>query len=204
MPGLTVIWGRAFLGHAPRSDHPENPKRAEVALEALRRRGLVGEVVEPLVADEEDLLEIHDRDYVELVRLLSNAAPSHIDEDTYVSSDTYFVAAAAFGSSALAAELSLKRGEPVIALVRPPGHHAGRRGRAMGAPSQGFCVFNNAAAACARLLEHGDVAVIDFDAHHGNGTQEIFYSDPRVLHVDLHQHPDTLYPGTGYPHEVGE
>lgn len=86
------------------------------------------------------------------------------------------------------------------AVVRPPGHHVGRGGRALMAPTQGFCIFNNVAIGAVYALEHGinRIAILDIDAHHGNGTQEIFYEDPpRVLYVSLHQDPLTIYPGTG-------
>ncbi|RLE68741.1 MAG: histone deacetylase family protein [Thermoprotei archaeon] len=132
-------------------------------------------------------------------------APIMIDYDTYVSPGTMRAALKAAGASLEAAKMLSEGEQLILPLPRPPGHHAGRRGRAMGALTQGFCIFNNAALAVARLLELGfrRVAIIDFDSHHGNGTQEIFYSEPRVLHVDVHEDPATLYPGTGFPTDIG-
>lgn len=202
---MIVIYGDVFRGHKPTYGHPENPSRVVTAYEALSRYGLLGRVVEPAPAGKTMLYSIHDPDYVGMVEKLCELAPTSIDADTYVSDDTFTVALHAVGAAIKGLELALERGEPVMALVRPPGHHAGRSGRAMGAPTQGFCIFNNVAAAASFLLNRGfkRVLILDFDVHHGNGTQEIFYSDPRVLHIDLHQDPRTLYPGTGFITDVG-
>ncbi|MEM0023728.1 MAG: histone deacetylase family protein [Thermofilum sp.] len=202
---LSVLYSVAFLEHKPPFPHPERPDRLLLALEAVERSGISIELVEPRSGSVEDLHRVHEPDYVARIARYVGSGVSLIDSDTYLSPGTMRAALAAAGASLQAAELAA-RGEGAFALVRPPGHHASKRGRAMGAPTQGFCVFNNAALAVARLLELGlrRVAVVDFDAHHGNGTQEIFYSDPCVLHIDLHEDPTTLYPGTGFPVDVGE
>ncbi|MFN4046590.1 MAG: histone deacetylase family protein, partial [Acidilobaceae archaeon] len=97
---------------------------------------------------------------------------------------------------------SLERGELLFILPRPGGHHAGRSGWAMGAPTLGFCIFNFAAAAAKALLDRGlKVLMIDFDAHHGNGTQDIFWEEPRVVHIDIHE--EDIYPGTGHVDDIG-
>lgn len=204
MRGLITLYSAVFLEHKPPFPHPERPERLKVALSSLRRHELLGEVVEPKPAEEEDLYRVHDPEYVVEVRDLVESGVSMLDNDTYVSRGTMRAALTAAGASLTAAETALE-GRVIIVLPRPPGHHAGRRGRAMGALTQGFCIFNNAALVVARLLELGvkRVAVLDFDSHHGNGTQEIFYSDPRVLHVDLHEDPITLYPGTGFLTDLG-
>jgi acetoin utilization deacetylase AcuC-like enzyme len=201
---LKVLFNRASLEHVPPFPHPERPERLQIALAALRSAAPV-EVVEPPSAAKEDLYRVHAPDYVARIERYVESGVSMIDGDTYLSRGTMRAALAAAGASLAAAEAALG-GATAFALPRPPGHHAGRRGAAMGAPTQGFCIFNNAALAVARLLELGlrRVAVVDFDAHHGNGTQEIFYSDPRVLHIDLHEDPATLYPGTGFPTDLGE
>ena len=100
------------------------------------------------------------------------------------------------------AKLALKKKDVYLALIRPPGHHAGKKGRALGAPTLGFCIFNNAAGATFTLKEKaGKVVIIDFDVHHGNGTQDIFWDDGDVVHIDLHE--SGIYPGSGDIYEIG-
>ena len=200
---LRLYHGEVFYKHRPKGYHPENPERLRLAYDSLKRYGLLDmlEVVEPPLAGEEDVLRIHSPWYVDRVRDLSMAGGGVLDPDTYVSEDTWEAALAYVGSAIDGAS----RDGVSIVLGRPPGHHAGRDGVAMEAPTLGFCIFNGSAAAALRLADEGFRAlVLDFDVHHGNGTQEILYREARVYHVDLHQDPSTLYPGTGWPWQTGD
>ena len=179
--------------------HPERVERAEVmqvVASEFRRRG--GAVVEPRAATEDELARVHDRDYLALIRETSGRAVA-LDPDTFTSPDTYEVALLAAGAAVSAVDhvLDGRRGTRALAMVRPPGHHA-EANRAMG-----FCLFNNIAVAAAHARARGlsRVAVVDYDVHHGNGTQWAFYDDPSVLFISSHQFP--YYPGTGAAGDIG-
>jgi acetoin utilization deacetylase AcuC-like enzyme len=187
-----------FAEHQTPPGHPERPERAEV-MDAIvarwRARGL--EVVAPRSVTDEQLLRVHDEGYLEKIAATAGVA-RQLDPDTYTSPESIEIARLAAGAGVDAVERVMggsHRG--AMALVRPPGHHA-ERDRAMG-----FCLFNNAAvaAAHARALGAAKVAIVDYDLHHGNGTQHIFEADPHVLYVSTHQFP--YYPGTGAADEVG-
>ncbi|HEU5055574.1 MAG TPA: histone deacetylase [Kofleriaceae bacterium] len=189
-----------FARHRPPGPHPECPERVLAARDALRGAGLetLGEQVQVRPAREEELGRVHTAGYLsELTRVLPGQA-GWIDVDTYYGPETWDAALAAAGAAIDLAESVLhgrfRRG---LALVRPPGHHA-EVDRAMG-----FCLLNNAAlaAAAARAAGAARVAVLDWDVHHGNGTQHAFYSDPTVMYLSAHQYP--FYPGTGAPDETG-
>jgi len=196
---FSVIYSPVFLEHRPENYHPENPERLLRAVSSLKRLNLWNPV-EPEPVPEEELLKVHSKDYVELVREKSKAF-SYLDPDTYVSPGTWKAALTAFGASKLAVELALEKKGLHLALVRPPGHHAGKAGKAFNAPTLGFCIFNNSAYAAKVAELTGKVLVIDFDAHHGNGTQEILWNDDKAVHIDLHERD--IYPWSGYEHDVG-
>jgi len=197
---MYAFYSDVVLKHETPIWHPEQPKRAVAVIDGLRLGG--AEVVEPPIRS--DVLDIikqfHDPTYVEMVLDACKIGNYAIDQDTYVSGGT--CDAALFSASAVITAVSdaAKYGE-VYVVTRPPGHHAGIKGKALGAPTQGFCIFNNAAIGA---LYFGDgAAVLDIDVHHGNGTQEMLYDKP-ILYISLHQDPRTLYPGTGFLDEVGE
>ncbi len=203
-----LVYSDVYLKHEPWFHHPENPLRLKILFKGLEKYGLTDyiEVLEPEPADWSSIYKVHVEGYVNYVRRLGEHAPTEIDPDTYVSKGTIESILYSIGGLLKAyREYKNGRGRRFFVLTRPPGHHAGRAGKAMGAPTQGFCIFNNIAILAAHLLDEGyeKIAIIDFDVHHGNGTQEIFYNEPRVLHIDFHQDPRTLYPGTGYPEDLG-
>jgi acetoin utilization deacetylase AcuC-like enzyme len=159
-------------------------------------------LIEPETAHINDLQLIHDTNYIQRIRQFCGCGGGLLDQgDTVVSSESYEVARLAAGGAMKAADVVMTRKcRNAFAFVRPPGHHAG--------PSypMGFCVFNNVAVAAANLLEKFSldrVLILDIDAHHGNGTQEIFYRSNKVLYVSLHEDP-IEFPLTGFAEEVGE
>lgn len=161
------------------------------------RRDHSGDVVSPREVTREQLARVHDAAYLRRIGETAGISVA-LDSDTYTSPETYEVARLAAGAAIEGVERVLAGSHRrALVLVRPPGHHA-ERDRAMG-----FCFYNNVAiaAAHARALGAGRVAIVDYDVHHGNGTQHIFEQDPQVLYVSTHQYP--FYPGTGAADEIG-
>jgi acetoin utilization deacetylase AcuC-like enzyme len=181
--------------------HPENAGRLRAIEAELERRGWLGlRRVEAPAARREQLLRVHELDYVRAIEAFCVTGGGMIDPDTFVSERSFDAALHAAGGAAWAAE-ELLGGSDRFALcaLRPPGHHA-ERARAMG-----FCLLNNLAVAVAHALEVGGaerVFVVDWDVHHGNGTEAIFASSSEVLYASIHQSP--LYPGTGPASYEGE
>src|SRR5438128_11386558 len=190
----------AFITHADcaRHDmgrtHPESPARLAAIEDHLVSSGLAGliERHEAPAAKVSELARVHPLEYIEAIREASpRSGIVHLDPDTAMCPHTWDAALRAAGAAVLATDLVVGgRADAAFCAVRPPGHHATRT-RAMG-----FCLFNNLAVTAAALSARGErVLIADFDAHHGNGTQDIFWNDPSVLFVSWHQWP--LYPGTG-------
>jgi acetoin utilization deacetylase AcuC-like enzyme len=152
----------------------------------------------PRMATPAELALAHDTTYLERLATLARSGGGWLDAETAVSPGSWDTVCGAVGGGLAAIEaLRSGRGEAAFVVARPPGHHAGR------AAGRGFCLVNQLAVAAATLSAAGErVAVIDWDVHHGNGTQEIFWTDPSVLYVSVHQWP--LYPGTGSWKERGE
>jgi acetoin utilization deacetylase AcuC-like enzyme len=196
---LSVFSSARFADHVTPPGHPERVSRGEVLISvAADLRSAGADVVEPRPATDDELLRVHDADYLTLLRETAGRAVA-LDPDTFTSPDSYAVARLAAGAAtgAVDAVFDGGSGTRAFALVRPPGHHA-ERARAMG-----FCFFNNIAVAAAHARARGvaRVAIVDYDVHHGNGTQASFYDDPNVLFISSHQYP--YYPGTGAASDTG-
>jgi acetoin utilization deacetylase AcuC-like enzyme len=173
-----IIFSEKCLGYG--QYHIEGPERIRKAAEILKKLGY--EFLEPEPASEDDLLKAHDADYV------WNVKKSLVeDPDTPAYDNIYEFARLSAGSAMLAAKVG------GFSIMRPPGHHAGKNGVALGAYTRGFCYFNNIAIAVRFLGK--PTLILDIDGHHGNGTQEIFLGDKKVTYISLHRHPN--YPGTG-------
>jgi acetoin utilization deacetylase AcuC-like enzyme len=208
---VTLFTSPRFGDHLTPPGHPERIERIEVmqaVASAFRKSG--GDVREPHPATREALARVHQAEYIGLIAETAGRATA-LDADTFTSPETFDVASLAAGAAIDAVDLVLdgaagplppsasrgSRPARAFALVRPPGHHA-EADRAMG-----FCFFNNVAIAAAHARARGlsRVAIVDYDVHHGNGTQWAFYTDPSVLFISSHQYP--YYPGTGAATEIG-
>jgi acetoin utilization deacetylase AcuC-like enzyme len=189
----SAIFGEEFTVHEL-DFHRENRERLTRAVSCLPD---YVDRLKPVGATVADLERVHNRRHVRMIEYFSSFEGTHyLDMDTYVNKGSFETALLAAGSAIRAAERALD-GEHCFALIRPPGHHA-EPDRAMG-----FCLFNNAAVAAAWALEQVDrVAILDWDLHHGNGTQKIFYQSDRVLFCSVHM--SNAFPGTGWIDEIGE
>ncbi|KAM7268463.1 hypothetical protein ACFE04_010629 [Oxalis oulophora] len=184
--------------------HPERPDRLRAIAASLSTAGIFPGKCYPIPAREitkEELVKVHNRELVDIVEYTSHLYSSYFTPDTYANEHSALAARLAAGFCAdLTTEILSGRARNGFALVRPPGHHAGVRN------AMGFCLHNNAAVAVAAAQASGakKVLILDWDVHHGNGTQEIFEHDKSVLYVSLHRHEGgSFYPGTGAANEVG-
>ena len=203
MPKTGLVYHEDYLKHDPGWGHPESPERLRRTVQVLAETKLIAKpnivILEPRPASDEDLALVHTHEYIDMIKSLSTSGGA-ITVDTPVPRGTYEIARLSVGGAILAGEAVVKGDlDNAFALIRPPGHHSGRN------YGGGFCYFNNIAIMVEYLRKKYQLKrfmILDWDVHHGNGTQDIFYEDPTVLYFSTHQMP--LYPGTGYLNESGD
>lgn len=198
-----LVYSKKYLEHDLGPGHPEKPARLRSIMDSLKKDEELlkkVEIFDPTPATVDDIELAHDCKYVKEIERLSEEEEM-VDLDTPVRSNTYELALlAAGGTIDLSQKTADKKFKNGFALVRPPGHHATKN------EGGGFCYFNNIAIAARKLLKREEinkVMIFDIDAHHGNGTQDIFFGDSDVLYLSFHQSGKTIYPGTGSPSEIG-
>ncbi len=198
----SLITSEKYKEHITGNGFPESPKRLNAIIDHLESTGLIDEldIVEPSRKNKLICKLVHDEEYITRVRQACELGASLVDTaDNPISKNSYDTALLAVGGITEAIDrVFTGKANNAMALLRPPGHHA-EKGMAMG-----FCLFNNVAIAAKyaqKYYEVEKVAIIDFDVHHGNGTQHIFESDPTVMYISLHQYP--FYPGSGSADEIG-
>jgi acetoin utilization deacetylase AcuC-like enzyme len=196
---LLLITDGLFLEHEAGPAHPERPDRLRAVWSGIEDAGLGSDLVtaSPSPATLDEVLTAHDPELVEQLERMDAGGGGRIDADTAMGARSWPAARLAAGAGLTAvAELTDGVAGSAFCAVRPPGHHATR------SRSMGFCLLNNVAVAASQLVGRGErVLIVDYDAHHGNGTQAIFEGDPRVMYVSFHQWP--LYPGSGAIDEQG-
>ena len=200
-PSTGFLYGDIYLKHHTGAGHPERPERLTAIVERFQQRGLRLVQLKPAPAALEWITAVHAPQYVERVKKDCQSGLGYVDtSDAPVSSDSYEVAVAAVGGVLGAVDAVMAgRIKNAFCAVRPPGHHS------LTNHAMGFCLFNNVAIA-ARYIQQkhklAKVLIVDWDVHHGNGTQATFYPDPTVFYFSIHQSP--FYPGTGDAQETGE
>jgi acetoin utilization deacetylase AcuC-like enzyme len=200
VPNVALYYDPLFLGHDTLT-HPENAARVEACMRLLEDSGLAARLERPSCRDatEDELALIHTPTHIQRMQRVGERGPVMVLADTIANTGTFAAAVRAAGAVLAATAAVARRGfDAAYCLTRPPGHHA------VAAAPMGFCFFNSVAIAARfanTTLGLDRVAVVDIDIHHGNGTQDAFYEDPRVLYVSTHQYP--YYPGSGHWREAG-
>lgn len=196
---VQIIWHPSSLDHDPGPGHPESPARLKAILEELRLRDYspIVEWSEAAPAEARLLERVHPCAYLERLEAMARRGGGMVDGDTFLSAGSYVAATHAAGAAAEMARRVLE-GQPAFAAIRPPGHHA------IADVSMGFCLINNVVVAARSAIDDlgaKRVLIVDWDVHHGNGTQALVERDAQIRFVSLHQYP--LYPGTGREDERG-
>ncbi len=197
-----LIYDDIFLRHDTGGGHPENATRVTNTIEYLRSSSIWKEldVKRPRAATKEEVSAVHSISQIDQVAEMAGSGGGYLDPDTHVSQDSYDAALFASGALLTAVDLVMdKQADNAFCLVRPPGHHS------TPTKAMGFCLFNNVAIAAKYIQSKYNldrIVIIDWDVHHGNGTQDAFYDDPSVMYFSMHKYP--FYPGTGAQGEIGE
>ena len=197
-----IIYDDIYLKHDTGPDHPENSARIINTIEHLRSANCWQklDIKKPRAATEAEVSAIHSTSQIVQIAEIASSGGGYLDPDTYVSSDSYEAALNAAGAPLTAIDLIMdKKVYNAFCLVRPPGHHATPE------KGMGFCLFNNVAIAAKYIQSRYSldrIVIIDWDVHHGNGTQDAFYDDPSVMYFSMHRYP--FYPGTGAEEETGK
>ncbi len=204
MATVGLVQDERFQRHLTGGDHPERPQRLVRIAEELERRGLTARCrpIPATLLELDRVRAVHTDAYIERLRQACAQGLPYIDvPDSAICAESFEIARLAAGGVVNAVDAVMANEiDEAFCAVRPPGHHAERH------LSMGFCLFNNIAIAAQHLLDRyglSRVLILDWDVHHGNGTQHTFEEDPRVLFISLHGHPGITYPGTGYAHERG-
>ena len=196
-----LIYHPVYLRHDTGPSHPERASRLRAILRKLQKTRLIEDLrlFEPEAASVDDIALAHDKDYIAGIKDAAKDGLVNLDPDTVISNASFEAALYAAGGVIKGIDLVLnKEIDNAFVMTRPPGHHAGPS-RAMG-----FCIFNNVAIGAKYIqksYKYERILIVDFDVHHGNGTEEIFYEDPGVFYISLHQYPH--YPGTGAKEDRG-
>jgi len=204
MNKTALIYHKDYLKHFAGPYHPECKERLIAIMKMFRQTGILEQVnlLTPERCSDKDILLAHTHEHLEYIKKLSEDGGGPIDLDTYCREDTYDIARLAAGGEILAGRYVIeKKADNAFALIRPPGHHV-TKNRAMG-----FCYFNNVAIMVRYLQKNCNVkkaCIFDWDVHAANGTMDVFYDDPSVLNISIHQDPRTIYPGTGFIDQIGE
>ncbi len=199
MAAGAIIYDPAYRNHDT-GNHVESSSRLDAVMQGVAENEYARRVpiLKPYKATIDQVKVNHDARYIAGVRRLADAGGGWLDADTYCSSQSYAVAMLAVGGAICAVDAVMADVSNAFALVRPPGHHAVRN------KAMGFCIFNNVACAAKYAIASHDldrILIVDWDVHHGNGTEAAFYEDPRVLYFSTHQRP--FYPGTGDYEDIG-